>query len=552
MRQREFDIVVIGSGIGGLSYALAVAEGDSSLSVAIVTKKQVWESNTNYAQGGIASVMSPLDSFEDHLNDTLISGAGLCDRKVVRRVVSAGPAAIARLSEIGVRFTESATDYSRESSRDSSADYDLAREGGHSAKRVVHADDLTGREVERALLAGCRSLNNVTMFQNHIAADVLIDKTSSERRVVGALVYDAATEEYVVFCGRLVLLATGGVGQVYEHTTNPLIATGDGIAIAYRAGCTVANLEFVQFHPTAFYEKAERSLLITEAVRGEGGRLRTISGHEFMSDYDERGDLAPRDIVARAIDREMKKSGDDYVLLDVSHIPEKVIRQRFPNIVQKLKERGIDFPRQAIPVVPSAHYLCGGVRSALTGETDLRGLLVCGESAHTGMHGANRLASNSLLEAVVMAEMSAEWTLQHIAEFMPQTAPEVPAYASRDRSSRELIALVHERRSLKSLMSDYLGIVRSLERLQLASERAQAVHDSVTREFANMSDVYAALELRNLALVAMLMIQMASRRHESRGLHYLLDFPEKDDNNWMCDSILQKEPDETSVEAGVN
>lgn len=535
MKQIDCDILIIGSGIAGLSYAVAVAEGAPKRQICIITKKEQRESNTNYAQGGIASVMSPLDSFEDHLADTLRSGAGLCDESIVRQVVEAGPKAIKRLTDIGVAFT---------SSPEESSGFDLALEGGHSARRVVHSADLTGKEIERALLARCRDSANIEMYENHIAAEIYLRDFATGQRVCGALVFDATENEFISFKAPLVLLATGGVGQIYSHTTNPLIATGDGIAIAFRAGCSVANLEFVQFHPTAFYEDAERSLLISEAVRGHGGKLKTRAGHYFMQDYDERADLAPRDIVARAIDNELKKSGDQFVYLDVSTISTTDLKERFPNIYQGCLKRGVDITREPIPVVPSAHYLCGGVSATLEGLTDLPGLLVCGESAHTGMHGANRLASNSLLEAVVMAQSAADWTLRSLDEFTLPVGfvlPEPPSYTTARRKSGTGVIVSHERLALKNLMSDYLGIVRSLERLELARERVRVIHSAVEREFASFSDVYSAIELRNMAQVALLMIDMALSRHESRGLHYLLDYPERNDAEYQRDSVIKSE-----------
>ncbi len=546
----ECDVVVIGSGIGGLSYSLAVAEGNPQLSVAIVTKKEQRESNTNYAQGGIATVMSPLDSFESHLADTIKTGAGLCHPEVVEKVVRRGPQAIKRLTEIGVCFTQLSSGSTSESAseKDSSdkQEFDLALEGGHSAKRVIHADDLTGREIERALLTACRNAPNMRLYENRIASDVLTARSGNGICATGVVTFDSTTERYVIFDARIVMLATGGVGQVYQYTTNPSIATGDGIAMAFRAGAAVANLEFVQFHPTAFYEEAERSLLISEAVRGHGGILRTIKGHAFMQDYDSRADLAPRDIVARAIDSELKKSGESHVLLDISSISTEDIHSRFPNIYQGCLDRGVDITKEAIPVVPSAHYLCGGIRASLEGVTNVKGLLVCGESAHTGMHGANRLASNSLLEAVVMAEFSAEWTVANIEKFSPTFGVAAPEYTRIVNRDTENIILAHERKGLKQLMSDYLGIVRSLDRLSLARERLLNINALIGREFAHLPDVYAALELRNVALVALLMTEMALQRHESRGLHYLADYPEANDSRWKHDSIIEPKSDSVS------
>ncbi|MFQ5606863.1 MAG: L-aspartate oxidase [Candidatus Zixiibacteriota bacterium] len=528
MNQQSYDVIVVGSGIGGLSYALSVAERETSLSVAIITKKEDRESNTNYAQGGIASVLSAHDSFASHVADTLSAGAGLCRPDVVERVVRSGPAAIRRLQQAGVEFT-----------RSKSGELDLALEGGHSARRVAHAADLTGQEIERALLARCRACVNVTLLENHFAADILTVTENQALRAAALVVYDTHAGRFVTFGSRLVMLATGGVGQVYAQTTNPLIATGDGIAMAFRAGCAVANLEFVQFHPTAFYEDSERSLLISEAVRGHGAQLLNLDGRSFMSKYDERAELAPRDIVARAIDSELKKTGATHALLDLSAIDPQTIKDRFPGIYQGCIDRGVDITREPIPVVPSAHYLCGGVRATLEGQTDVRGLLVCGETAHTGMHGANRLASNSLLEAVIMAELASSWTCENMGGLAAVSIPPNPLYTRTGRRDAENILLAHDRRSLKFLMSDFLGIVRSIERLELARERISAINRAVEREFPYLPDVYGALELRNISLVSLLMTEMALARRESRGLHYLLDYPERDDEHWRRDSVIE-------------
>jgi len=544
MNHERFDIVVVGSGIAGLTYALSVAEGNPSLRIALATKKESRESNTNYAQGGIAAALSKVDSFESHVADTLGAGAGLCDESQVREIVRRGPTAVRRLAERGVRFTR----------RD--GEFDLVMEGGHSARRVAHTFDHTGQEIERALVANIAATPAISTFENDIVVDLRVDRSGPAPQVCGAVVFDARRGEFVRFDARIVMLATGGVGQVYRHTTNPLIATGDGVAIAFRAGASVANMEFVQFHPTAFYEtdaagdagalvSAGRTLLISEAVRGEGARLVNLAGHAFMPDYDPRGALAPRDIVARAIGSELTRRDETHVLLDLSPIPVEVIRERFPNILRACLERGVDITRDPIPVAPSAHYLCGGVRASIEGVTDIAGLLVAGEVAHTGMHGANRLASNSLLEAVVMAEAAAGWTLANIGSFAnsPSRADrgagpglsEAPGTAGGSVD----ISLGVERARLKELMSRHVGIVRSAAGLAIV--RA-ALNDMVARVGGavspNQPDPYASIELRNMTQVAGLIIDMATDRTESRGLHHRSDFPTLNDRRWRRDSVI--------------
>src|SRR5216683_1666693 len=419
---RQFDFIVLGSGIAGLSFALKVAPHGR---VAIITKKDRAESNTNYAQGGIAAVTSKEDSFELHVRDTLEAGAGLCKEPVVRAIIEEGPARIAELIELGMHFSEREIPRSR-----GARELDLGKEGGHSKRRILHAQDVTGREIERALLAAVAAQANIEIFENHFAIDLITSQELGyvgDDRCLGVYVLDKATGRVATFAAPVTLLATGGCGKVYLYTTNPDIATGDGVAMAYRAGAVVANMEFVQFHPTCLYHPKAKSFLISEAVRGEGGVLRTLEGAEFMDQYHPLKSLAPRDVVARAIDSEMKRSGADCVMLDITHRPKKFVRERFPNIYKTCLLFGIDITREPIPVVPAAHYQCGGVLTNVDGETGIAGLYAVGEVACTGLHGANRLASNSLLEALVCAHRAAQCVLEHP---LPNSKVEIPRWQS--------------------------------------------------------------------------------------------------------------------------
>lgn len=536
MKQQDF--LVLGTGIAGLTFALkAAAHGR----VAMVTKKQSAESNTNYAQGGIAAVMGRDDSFELHVKDTLEAGAGLCREEVVRTIVSEGPPRIAELIEMGMEFTEREAQPSEVGRRE----LDLGREGGHSRRRIVHAKDMTGREAERVLLAAASGNPRIEFFEDHVAVDLITTEKlgrAGPNRCLGAYVLDRRTGRVKTFGARVTLLATGGCGKVYVYTTNPDIATGDGVAMAYRAGASVANMEFVQFHPTCLYHPKAKSFLISEAVRGEGAVLRTVNGAEFMEAYHPLKDLAPRDVVARAIDREMKQSGADHVLLDITHRPAPFIIQRFPNIYRTCLDFGIDITKEPIPVVPAAHYQCGGVVTTVNGETDIPGLLAVGEVACTGLHGANRLASNSLLEALVCAHRAAELvgTLPPPAAESESELP--PWHSGTATNPDEWVVISHNWDEIRRLMWDYVGIVRSTKRLRRAQKRIANLLEEIQEYYWDFLVTSDLLELRNIAKVADLIIRSALQRSESRGLHYTLDHPAADPLLSTCDTVLRRSP----------
>lgn len=514
----RFDFLVIGSGVAGLSFALKVAEHGT---VAIITKKETVESNTNYAQGGIAAVMDAADSFDSHVQDTLVAGAGLCDAQAVEIVVREGPQRVRELMALGAEFTRA------------NGRLHLGREGGHSAHRIVHAADTTGREVERSLLTQVREHGNIEVFEYHFALELItehhlgqhVSRLRPDIHCYGAYVYDEQGDTVKTFLARATLLASGGSGRVYLHTTNPAIATGDGVAMAYRAKARVANMEFVQFHPTSLYHPEADSFLISEAVRGEGARLFNQGGHRFMPDYDARAELAPRDVVARAIDDQLKQRGDDYVLLDISHRPASVVREHFPHIYDTCLRFGIDITQQPIPVVPAAHYQCGGVLTDEQARTSIAGLFACGEVAYTGLHGANRLASNSLLEALVYSRRAVDAAVAYARTAGFEEA--VPAWDdSATTRPQEWVLISHNRDELQRVMWDYVGIVRSNLRLERAFRRTRLLHEE-TESFYRRSRVSAGLcELRNMIAVAYLIIRSARMRRESRGLHYSLDYPE--------------------------
>lgn len=532
----QTDYLVIGSGIAGFSFALKAAEHGT---VAIVTKKEHTESNTNYAQGGIASVIDPDDSFDSHVHDTLVAGAGLCHEDVVAMVVRNAPRMVRDLIDWGARFTKERTGAEERLA--------LGREGGHSRHRIVHAADLTGREIERALSEQARQHPNISVYEHHVAIDLitehhLIGMREERRRSItcwGSYALNTVSGKVQRFLSKVTLLATGGCGQVYLHTTNPEIATGDGIAMAYRAGATVGNLEFMQFHPTTLYAPESKSFLISEAVRGYGGELITRDGTSFMERYHEMKSLAPRDIVARAIDSEMKRSGEPCVFLDVTHKDPEQTREHFPHIHATCLQHGIDITRQPIPVVPAAHYMCGGVKTDVNGQTSIAGLYASGEVSFTGLHGANRLASNSLLEGLVFSERA--WESSRAAvERNNYPFMEIPDWNEENTfNAEEWVLLAHDRDEIRRLMWDYVGIVRSDFRLERALRRLSLIAEEIEDFYKRTKVTLDLIELRNTATVSGLIIRSALARRESRGLHYTTDCPDRDDANWKRDTLLQ-------------
>jgi len=517
-----FDVLVIGSGAAGLSLALRLPR---DVRVALVAKRSLEEGNTLYAQGGISAVLDGSDSIESHVQDTLDAGVGLCDPEVVRLVVEHGPENVRWLFEEGVEFTRTPAT--------GDSGYHLTREGGHSHRRVVHAADATGHAVEMTLVGQLAGRPNIQVFEQHIAVDLITREESGAagpvRRCVGAYLLDIPSGRVVGVASRCTVLATGGASKVYLYTSNPDVATGDGIAMAWRAGCRVANMEFIQFHPTCLYHPEAKSFLVSEAVRGEGGRLLLPDGSRFMPAFDDRAELAPRDIVARAIDHEMKRLGIDSVFLDISHKPAAEIERLFPTIHQRCLELGFDMRKEPLPVVPAAHYTCGGVVTDRGARTDVQGLYAVGETAYTGLHGANRMASNSLLECLVFGEMALHEIRDDLAAASSQHETIAPWDESRVTDSDEEVVVSHNWEELRRFMWDYVGIVRSNKRLQRARRRVDLLQHEIREYYGNFRVSNDLLELRNLVDVADLIIACAQRRRESRGLHFNIDFPTTDD-----------------------
>jgi len=521
----EFDYLALGSGIAGLTFAINAAPHGS---VAILTKKQRSESNTNYAQGGIAAAIGSDDSWELHLQDTLSAGAGLCDREAVEVLVKNGPRLVQWLIELGAQFD-----------RNPDGSLALGREGGHSRNRIIHAADHTGYEIERTLLIAARKTPHITILEHYQALDLILE----DGVCTGVQVLDTLTGDVFEIRAKAVLLATGGCGQVYLHTSNPLIATGDGIGMAWRAGAVIANMEFIQFHPTTLYHTDAPSFLISEAVRGEGGILRRIDGYRFMPDYDPRAELAPRDIVARAIDAELKKTGDPHVYLDITHLDAEFIKRRFPTIYQTCLQYGIDITREPIPVVPAAHYTCGGVWTDLDGRTTIPRLYACGEVAYTGVHGANRLASNSLLEALVFAERAALHATTRLEEPPPQPKPScitiaLPPVTPAPQVADHAYNWDASRLQIRKVMQKKVGIVRTTQRLQEARCELESLTAQVEAAYRALPPTVESCEVRNLAACALLITHSALARKESRGLHYVLDYPNTRPELATCPTLV--------------
>ncbi len=534
------DYLVIGSGVAGLSFALKVAEHGT---VALVTKREMMESNTAYAQGGIAAVLSEVDTFDLHIKDTISSGDYLSNREVVEMVVKNGPKLIHELIDLGVRFSLNENTKAGEK-------YDLGREGGHSENRVIHADDMTGRALGSVLVDHVINHKNITVFENHIALDLITYSTRMRSGVVvkqfntdccGAYILDTQTNDVKTFSSKITVLATGGAGKAYLYTSNPDIATGDGIAMGYRAGASVANLEFMQFHPTCLYHPEAKNFLISEAVRGEGGVLIDSAGNPFMHKYDKLQDLACRDVVSRSIDSELKKSGAESVFLDISGKDATFVKKRFPNLYNKCKEFGFDMTKEPIPVVPAAHYMCGGIATDLNGKSDINRLYAIGETACTGLHGANRLASNSLLEALVYADNAAVQATDEIKSIEGTYEFNPPKWDDSGTTDSDEVSLVsHNWDEIRRFMWDYVGVVRSNKRLERALRRIENIQNEIRDYYWDFKVTSDLIELRNIATVSELIIKCAMKRKESRGLHYTIEYPEKDDENWLHDTILKR------------
>ncbi|MCG8315887.1 MAG: L-aspartate oxidase [Pseudomonadales bacterium] len=523
----QHDILIIGSGAAGLSAAIHLAP---HARIGVLSKGPLTAANTYYAQGGVAAVLDEHDSIESHIKDTLVAGGGLCHENAVRYTVENGPSAIQWLIEQGVSFDQ-------ETDSDGHTEYHLTKEGGHSHRRVIHAADATGLAISNTLIKGAKQLENISLFESHVAIDLITTRKLGleGNQVLGAYVLNLSDGSIETHCARFVILATGGASKAYLYTSNPDVATGDGIAMAWRAGCRVANMEFNQFHPTCLYHPDARSFLITEAVRGEGGYLRLPDGERFMHRFDKREELAPRDIVARAIDHEMKRLGVDCLYLDISHKPAEFIKDHFPTVYEKCSSLGIDITREPIPIVPAAHYTCGGVMTNLQGKTDVDGLYAIGETASTGLHGANRMASNSLLECLVFAISASNDIRQRLDIETP--AIMLPEWdESQVTDSDEDVVISHNWDELRRFMWDYVGIVRTDKRLQRARHRIKLLRKEILEYYSNYKVSDDLIELRNLVLVSELIILCAQQRKESRGLHFTLDYPDALDT--ATDTVL--------------
>ena len=533
----EYDFVVVGTGVSGLSFAL---EASKYGSVAVITKRASENSNTTWAQGGICCVADDEDSFESHIADTVDAGAGLCDHDIVKTIVESAPSAIEKMVNIGVQFD-----------RNSSGRYELGKEGGHSQRRILHSKDTTGKEISEKLIYSAKQSENIEIFEHHFAIDIITTEklgVSGTNEVAGIYVLNESTGEILTFRSDKVVLCTGGCGRVYLYTTNPNIATGDGLAMAYRAGAEISNMEFIQFHPTCLYHHELKNFLISEAVRGEGGKLIGKDGNEFMHKYDPRGSLAPRDIVARAIDHEIKKTGQPCVYVDIRHKSREYIEERFPNIYKTCLSVNIDPAIDPIPVVPAAHYQCGGVKTDVDGKTSINGLYAIGEVACTGLHGANRLASNSLLEGAVMAFRAVENINTENKKNRPKNKNLIiPDWTSGEAEDvDELVVIYHNWDEIRRLMGDYVSIVRTNKRLKRAATRLLNLRKEVQEFYWNFKICSELLELRNLVDTASLVVNCAQRRKESRGLHYTLDFPDTMDSKEAHNTITKFDRNSTA------
>lgn len=518
---QQTDILIIGSGIAGLSLAIKAAR---EFHVIVVTKNDAMESNTRYAQGGIASVMDQFDDFDSHIKDTLEAGAYLCDEKVVRNIVCAGPRLIQELLQIGVRFAKQSKNM-----------FDLGMEGGHSQRRVLHASDVTGYELEKKLLTMAKRNSRITILEHHMAIDVIVDrhlkKKKNEKLCYGAYILNKKNGKILTIRAKATVLATGGAGKTYLYTSNPDVASGDGIAMGYRAGCEIANLEFVQFHPTCLYHPQAKSFLLSEALRGEGGKLRLKNGKKFMKHYHWRQELAPRDIVARAIDYELKKRGDQYVTLDMTHLSAHFLKNRFPTIYETCKTFGLDMAKEPIPIVPAAHYFCGGIKVNEKGRTNLNNLYAIGEVSCTGLHGANRLASNSLLESLAYADFVCN-DLTHRKDLEKVKNIRVKNWdAGKATDSDEAVVITQNWDEIRRMMWNYVGIVRSNKRLLRAQSRIKILQDEIKEYYWNFTLTPDLIELRNICCVSDLTIRSAFKRKESIGLHYNINYPKKNKNS---------------------